>query len=140
MVGGAHALQRAAELALVCSGTATLEQAWFGTPMVVMYAASEVERAMYRTFSVAPHFALVNLFAGREVVPEVLFTPGEEEAVIRRALPLVEGSERDRVAADLRRLRIERFSPGAADRAAEEIERFWGERSVGTSPVLSKFS
>jgi lipid-A-disaccharide synthase len=126
--GSAHALQRAAALALVCSGTATLEQAWFGTPMVVMYAASEVGRGLYAEYSVAPSFALVNLFAGRPVVPEVLFTPGEEEEVLRRALPLVAGAARERMREELRRLRAERFLPGAAARAAEEISRFVAER------------
>ena len=92
--------------------------------MVVMYAASEVERAMYQTFSVAPHFALVNLFAGRKIVPEVLFSPGEEEAVIRSAIPLIAGEERNRIEADLKQLRRERFTPGAAERAADEIVDF----------------
>jgi len=135
VVGPAAPLQRAAELALVCSGTATLEQAWFGTPMVVMYPASEVERSLYRSFGVAPFFGLVNIFAGREVVPEVLFTPGEEEEVLRRARPLIAGEERERVCADLRRLREERFVPGAAERAAEEIERFLAGARAGSSPA-----
>ena len=126
--GPVHDLQRSADLALVCSGTATLEQAWYGTPMVVLYAASEVERALYRGLSVAPHFALVNLFAGREVVPEVLFTPGDEEAVIRRARPLVAGPVRERVERDLAALRADRFHLGAAERAADEIVTFLGER------------
>jgi len=134
VVGAATPLQRAAELALVCSGTATLEQAWYGTPMVVMYPASESERALYRSFGVAPYFGLVNIFAGREIVPEVLFTPGEEEELLRRARPLVEGVERERVRDDLARLRAERFLPGAADRAAEEIDRFLAGDDAGRSP------
>jgi lipid-A-disaccharide synthase len=137
VVGPAQPLQRIADLALVCSGTATLEQAWYGTPMVVMYPANEVERSLYRWFGVTPHFALVNVFAGREVVPEVLFTPGEEEEVLRRARPLVAGPERERVRSDLARLRAERFRPGAAQRAADEIVRFLAERrpaAAGASP------
>ncbi len=122
--GPARDLQVASDLSLVCSGTATLEQAWYGTPMVVMYAASEVERALYRNFSVAPYFALVNLFAGRKVVPEVLFTPGDEEAVTRNARQLIRGEQRERVMQDLRLLKEDRFEPGAAVRGAEEIARF----------------
>jgi lipid A disaccharide synthetase len=110
--------------------------------MVVMYPASESERALYRSFGVAPFFGLVNVFAGREVVPEVLFTPGEEEDLLRRARPLVAGKERERVREDLRRLRAERFRPGAAERAADEIERFLaGEArgaAAGRSPAASR--
>ncbi len=126
--GPARDLQVASDLSLVCSGTATLEQAWYGTPMVVMYAASEVERVLYRNFSVAPYFALVNLFAGRQVVPEVLFTPGDEEAVIRNARQLIRGDHRERVRQDLLRLKEDRFEPGAAERGAEEIARFVMQR------------
>lgn len=132
-------LQAAADLALVCSGTATLEQAWFGTPMVVHYPMSEVDRALYRAFAVMPHFALVNLFAGREVVPEVLYSPGEEEEILRRARPLVAGPERERVREELRRLREDRFRPGAAARAAEEVAAFARgiDSSRPTAPLLS---
>ena len=126
--GSTHELQRRADLALVCSGTATLEQAWYGAPMVVMYAADELERSLFELFAVAPHFALVNLFAGREVVPEILFTPGDEEEVVRRAKPLIAGPERQRVIEDLRRLRKDRFIGGAAEHAATEIADFLRDR------------
>ena len=128
-IGTPHALQSRADLALVCSGTATLEQAWFGTPMVVQYAASDVDRRLYDLFSVAPHFALVNLFAGREVVPEVLFTPGDEEALTRAALSLLDEGRRQEVREDLALLRKQRFHGGAAESAAARVVDFWKTRN-----------
>ena len=127
-LGAPHALQSRAEIALVCSGTATLEQAWFGTPMVVQYPASEIERSLYESFSVAPHFALVNLFAGREIVPEVLFTPGEEESLCRAAFSLLDESRRSRIRSELAELREGRFHGGAAEKSAERVVEFWRNR------------
>jgi lipid-A-disaccharide synthase len=65
-----------AHFALAKSGTNTLQAAWFGVPMVTFYRASRFERAGYRVLSSwlirTPHFALVNLLAGRRVVPEIM--------------------------------------------------------------------
>ena len=133
--GSTHDLQRRADLAFVCSGTATLETAWFGTPMVVLYAASESERGLYASYGVAPHFALVNLCAGREVVPEVLFTPGDEEALLRKVRPFIDPAERRRVRGELERLREDRFVGGAAENAAVEIEKLVREGAAGREPV-----
>lgn len=80
----AHPATRAA---LVCSGTATLETALLGVPQVVCYATA-VPRLMRWGFEHlvrVPYISLVNLIAGREVVPE-LFADRFQPALIRRAL------------------------------------------------------
>lgn len=91
----------AADLVLVASGTASLEVAWHRRPMIVMYNASKwgyrlIARWLIRT----PHLSLVNILAGRRVVPEfmpyyesaepiaaeaigLLRDPGRREAMIR---------------------------------------------------------
>ncbi|MGA1488023.1 MAG: lipid-A-disaccharide synthase [Planctomycetota bacterium] len=125
--GSPHDLQREADLALVCSGTATLETGWYGTPMVVLYAASELERELYREFSVAPHFALVNLCAGEEVVPEVLFGAEDDEALRRSVRSLLPEARRGEVSDRLRRLRG-RLRGGASEAAAREIVSLLGAR------------
>ncbi|MFQ5655416.1 MAG: lipid-A-disaccharide synthase, partial [Planctomycetota bacterium] len=108
--GPPHALQRAAYLSLVVSGTATLEQAFFGVPMAVVYPVRPLARRLFGTLGVTPHISLVNLFAGREVVPEILFAPGEERRIEEAAIPLLEDEgSRQGVIDDLRRLREERF-------------------------------
>ena len=62
-----HDIVGAADLALVASGTATVETALLGTPMVVVYRLSPVTYALGRPFVRVPHYAMVNLVAGRRL-------------------------------------------------------------------------
>ena len=63
---------RAAHFALVASGTATLEAGLIGTPMVVVYKMHPVTAWLARRVLCIPHIGLVNIVAGRPVVPELL--------------------------------------------------------------------
>ncbi len=67
---GTYAVIRAADLLLVTSGTATLEAALLGTPMVVCYRLSAFSEAIARVLVRVPWMSLPNLLAGRVVVPE----------------------------------------------------------------------
>ena len=120
-VGEARALQAKARLAIVCSGTATLETAWHGVPMVVAYPATELSRSLYRLLGVAPYFSLVNLFAGRPLVPEILFEPGDGEAIARIARPLLDPQNAAELVADLQQIRSEMFRAGASHEAARQV-------------------
>jgi lipid-A-disaccharide synthase len=63
----------AADFALCASGTATLEVAWHGVPMIVMYNGSKWGyRLVGRWLITTPHLCLVNILAGRRVVPEFM--------------------------------------------------------------------
>lgn len=119
--GSPRQLQQRAKLAIVASGTATLEQAWYCKPMMVVYPTSEVSRAGYSLFAVAPYFALVNLVAGEEVVPEILFQPGSPEPLIRIARELLDPRKGALARERLRDLRQRRFETGATERAADRI-------------------
>src|SRR5262249_12730219 len=70
VAGATHAALGAARLALVASGTATVEAALLGVPMVVVYRVSRLTYGLGRPLVRVPHFAMVNLVAGRPVVPE----------------------------------------------------------------------
>jgi lipid-A-disaccharide synthase len=72
VVGEAHRVLRASRAAIVASGTATLEAAMCGTPMVVVYRASWISYLVGRRLVKVRHIALVNILAGREIVPELL--------------------------------------------------------------------
>lgn len=67
----AHAVMRAADLVLVASGTATLEAALLGTPMIVCYRVSRLSELLARLLVRVPWINLVNLTLGRSVVPEL---------------------------------------------------------------------
>ncbi|WP_405220062.1 lipid-A-disaccharide synthase [Lentisalinibacter sediminis] len=75
----------ACDAALVTSGTATLEAALYGRPMVVAYRLSPTTLALVRSLNLirVENFALPNLLAGRTLVPEFL----QEEAVAERMGP-----------------------------------------------------
>ena len=67
-----HDAYAAAAVALTKSGTSTLELALAGVPMAVTYRVNAVSAIMARRMIRVPHVAMVNLLAGREVVPELL--------------------------------------------------------------------
>ncbi|MFP3938139.1 MAG: lipid-A-disaccharide synthase [Phycisphaerae bacterium] len=65
-----------AHLAVAVSGTVTLEAAWFGVPLVIFYRTGRLLRLLRRAFGQwgvpTPHFSLVNILAGRRLVPELM--------------------------------------------------------------------
>jgi lipid-A-disaccharide synthase len=74
LFGHAHDALRAADVALVASGTATLEAALLGCPMVITYRVPAAAARAYRLLRRAylPYVGLPNILAGEFVVPELL--------------------------------------------------------------------
>lgn len=111
---------RAADLVLVASGTATLEVAYHRRPMVVMYNASRwgyelVAKHLIRT----PHLCLVNILAGRRLVPEFMPYYLSTEPIAVAALELLNSeAKRAEMAAGLNQLITSLGSRSAADEAA----------------------
>ncbi len=70
--GRTHELMSDLDLALVASGTASLELTYYRVPMVVMYRISPMAAFFKRFLVISPHIALVNIVGGREVVPELV--------------------------------------------------------------------
>jgi lipid-A-disaccharide synthase len=111
-----------ADVALVASGTVTVQAALHGCPMVVVYRLSPITYRLGRPFVHVDTFAMANLVAGRRIVPELIqdaFTP---EAVAEQALRLL----RDPGAAaamrrELAAVRGKLGGPGASRRAAEAV-------------------
>lgn len=67
-----HDLMCHADVAIVTSGTATLETGWFGTPMVVVYKTSPLTYLIGRMLVDVKNIGLVNIVAGEEIVPELI--------------------------------------------------------------------
>ena len=79
LFGHSHEALAAADIALVASGTATLESALFKTPMVIAYRQSPVTWALMRRMLYLPYIGLPNILAGEYLVPEFVqdqATPG----------------------------------------------------------------
>ena len=116
---------------IIASGTATVEAAMMRTPFVMVYRVSPLTYLLGKPRVKVPRFAMVNLIAGEEVVPELVqhdFTAGKVVAQIKEILP--DGPTRARMLEGLTevkaRLRPPQNatpgpSPHPADRAAEII-------------------
>jgi lipid-A-disaccharide synthase len=117
-----------ARAGIVASGTATVEAALIGTPFVVVYRLSGLTWTLGRRLVNVPHFAMVNLIAGREVVPEIIqkdFTGENVVAQVRRIVG--DGSARETMVRELAEVRC-KLHPSdnaatAARRASELILR-----------------
>jgi len=72
LFGHSHDALAAADLALVASGTATLETALFKTPMVIAYRQSSISWAIMRQMLYLPYVGMPNILAGERLVPELL--------------------------------------------------------------------
>ncbi len=112
----------AADVALLASGTVTVQAALRECPMVVVYRLSPLTYRLGRPFVRVNTFAMANLVAGRQVVPELMqddFTP---DAVARQALALLEDPRKaDAMRAELRTVKARLGTPGASRRAAEAV-------------------
>jgi lipid-A-disaccharide synthase len=118
----------AADLAIVSSGTATVETALLGKPMIVIYRLSPLTALLAKPLVKTKFFSMVNLIAGRAVVPELIqddFTPlrlaAEAESLLSGSpSPNPRVSEMKR---GLQEVQALLGPPGAVDRAADEIAR-----------------
>ena len=116
------ALQASAQAALVTSGTATLETALSGVPEVVCYKGNPLSFWIARRLVDVPHIALVNLIAGRELVPELLqgeCTP--DRLAIELQLLLESADYRDSMQAGYAEVRERLGGAGASARAADRL-------------------
>ncbi len=117
----------AADLAIVSSGTATVEAALLDAPMVVIYRLAPLTAAIARLLVRTPMFAMVNLIAAKRVVPELVqkdFTP---ERLANEVTLLLDSPES---LAEMRRglaeVREKLGPPGAVERAADIIAGMLG--------------
>lgn len=112
----------AADCAIVSSGTATVEAALLGTPMVVVYRLSGPTAMIARRLVVTPLIAMVNLISGRQVVPELIQDKLTPEALEREVRRLLDSSEtREQQKRDLAQVRAKLGPSGAIERAANII-------------------
>ena len=120
--GHAEEAVGASDAALVKSGTATLEAGLMLRPMVIVYRLSWLTYLVGRLFVRIAHFGLVNILAGRRIVPELLQREASAERMAGEVERLLEDPAARRTQLDaLAEVRASLGSPGAARRVAEEI-------------------
>jgi len=121
LFGHSHEALAAADLALVASGTATLEAALFKTPMVIAYRQSPLSWGIMRAMAYLPYVGMPNILAGERLVPELLQDQATPAALCAALIDLL----RD---ADAQRRQRERFAEfhrllrcNSAERAADAV-------------------
>ncbi len=130
--GDLRALLEGARLALVKSGTGSLEAALAGTPNVVIYTlSSPFFRFLGDRFLSVPWVAAANLSAGREVVPELLLVRGEEESLARAAARLWD----DETALSRQRRDLEEVRERLTSRGREADPVAWMKSLLGIPPA-----
>ena len=130
-------------LAIVASGTATLECAMAGLPMLVIYKTSWLTYWLGRFLIQLPYLSMVNVLAGEKVVPEFLQGAMEPERLAKAALQILRNPKgAEAMAGRIRDVAKKLGGPGAAARAATEVEEVLrmrqklmvaAEKSVGDS-------
>ena len=129
--GDAPQVLACADFAIVASGTATLEAAVVGTPMVVVYKVSWLTALVGRLLVRIRDVGLVNIIAGRRVAPELLQSDATPEKIAEAVLDYlrnpVKMQEQKKALEEVRR---ELGPPGAARRAAAEILKILSQKEI----------
>jgi lipid-A-disaccharide synthase len=114
VVHDARAVLQHAQASVVASGTATVEAALIGNPFVVVYRVSRITYAVAKRVVRVSHVGMVNLIAGRRIVPELIQHDFTASKVVEQLRPLLENQEaRATMQSDLR-------SVGAALKVSRE--------------------
>ena len=117
----------AADLAIVASGTATLETALLGTPLIIVYRASTLNWRLFHPMIRVPYVGLPNLIAGRQIAPELL----QDELTVDRLQAEIEGllgnpARLAEMRQDLAEVQQALGSGDASSRAAQRILQLLG--------------
>jgi len=114
--GDTYNVIHAADAALVASGTATLETALLGRPMVIMYRVARLTFALARMLVRVDDIGMPNIVLGRRVFPELLQEDVTCDKLVAAVREVV--NRRNELASALSELRAKLGEPGAAQRAA----------------------
>ncbi len=134
--GEAESLLRASDLALVASGTATLETAVLGVPMVIVYKTGALNYAIARRLVRLPRIGLANIVVGEDAAPERIQEEATGASIAAAAVPLLEDPDaRERQRAAFATLPERLGGAGSVERAADALLEFATEERRGSPPA-----
>jgi len=108
------------DLAIVASGTATLETALLGIPMIIVYKTSPITYFIGKMVVTVKNIGLVNIIAGRTIVPELIQEEAAGANIAQEAWAILTNHERKKeIIGQLAAIRTKLGKPGAARRAAQ---------------------
>ena len=120
--GNNYDVLNVSNIVMVCSGTATLETAIMQKPMVVLYKVSLLTSLMLRPIIKIPHISLVNVVAGKRVVPEFIQSNARPELIANEVSGLLNDKNRmEKMQDELDKVKEKLGMSGASFRAAKEI-------------------
>ncbi|MDP3789146.1 MAG: lipid-A-disaccharide synthase [Candidatus Omnitrophota bacterium] len=112
------------DLAIVASGTATLECGIMNVPMIITYKVSMFNAAIFKLFINVPYVGLVNILAGKEIVPELLQFDATSDKIYAEAEKILfDGKRSAEIKKELLKVRESLGREGASRRAAEAVMR-----------------
>ena len=118
-------LMRYAKASMVASGTATLENGYLGTPMIVLYKVSPLSYFIGKILVKIDTIAMANIILGRKVVPEIIQYDLTVDNVLKELRKYLDNSNYyNDIKNKLHKIKDILGKPGAARRAAFEIEKF----------------
>ena len=127
--GQTYDLIAASDAALVTSGTATLETALLGTPMVVIYRVNALTYEIAKRVIQVPYISLANLVVDRELVPERIQDAADPDVLAQDLMQmLMDVSEIGRMQAGFQEIREKLSSPDC--RAVDVVANLLGEQAV----------
>lgn len=122
---GTYELMKYSDAAIVTSGTATLETACFETPMVVVYKASMISYFIGRLLVSVESIGLVNIVAGKKIVPELIQHGANADAIASNINRLFENPVlAEEMRNELAKVKGKLGTPGAASRVADTLIHF----------------
>lgn len=119
------------DLAVISSGTATVEATLLETPMVVVYRVAAPSWWLGKLLVRTSHYSMVNLLAGQRLVPELIqseFTPGRVVAEVERLLS--DPAARARIQKELGQVKQRLGPSGAIERACRAVAAAVGAQGV----------
>jgi lipid-A-disaccharide synthase len=120
--GWTYDVMNISELLITASGTATLEGAILGKPMIIVYKVSLISSWVGRALIRVNHIGLVNLVAGKEIAPELIQGDVTPERIAEEVLRILKDSAlRHRITEAMVQVRQNLGEPGAAQRAARIV-------------------
>jgi len=115
-------VMRISDVVIVASGTATIEAAIMGAPMIVVYRVSPLTYLLGKMLIKVKNIGMVNIIAGKTVVPELIQKDVTPEKITSAVVQILENpSKQEEIKKELSNLKEKIGNPGASLRAAQII-------------------
>jgi lipid-A-disaccharide synthase len=120
--GWTYDVMNISELLILASGTATLEGAILGKPMIIVYKGSQLSYWIARAMVQVRHIGLANLVAGKGIAPELIQRDVNPKRIAEEGLRILKDSVlQQEMVESLKEVRQRLGNPGAAQRAAHIV-------------------